>query len=365
MKRLLCLALSLLLLCGCSASGSYVYTRAHQEAQAASDPDAINSRAELTEAVSAMIRAGVQSDTLLIADYQGDLNADLETVTAELTEKDPYGAFAVSSIVCKQVSIVSRTELTVSVQYSRPADEIAAVVEAPTADDLGLRIAETFSGFSSDKAFYLSGVYVSDPEALAEKCWLQDPVSAVGLKSFTVTAYPATGLSRILELRVEYLDTPEKLRSMSADIRSAAAAVCASYGGSSDRDKLDFVYAYLRDSVRYDTDAMRVVAETGGRQAHTSLYTAYGALLENRAAQSGIALAAKALCDELKLPASVISGTLDGEPYIWLVVTLDGVAWHFDPTSRLAAAAGGYTDLFSMTEGRRRFVWDKSLYGIY
>ena len=389
MKRLLpplCLLLCLLL-GGCSAAGAYSYSRAHVSAQTERDETAINDRAELTDAIAVMVRAGVESDTLLISDYEGALDSDLEELTAGLTERDPYGVYAVSSLVFKQVSILSRTELAVSIQYSRTAREIAAVAEAPTAEDLALRITESLETFSAGGTFYLNNVSVSDPAGLVEKCWLQDPCAAVGLKSFAVASYPEAGDTRILDVTLEYLDTPAALRRMGQDVRRAAEAVCSEFSGETDREKADFVYAYLRDNVIYDTDAMRVVSETGGRQARTSLYTAYGALLEGRAAQSGIALAAGALCRQLGLETMVLSGTLDGEPYVWLVVLLDGALMHLDVTSRQTAeetppaegapvpetppeeapdgAGEDYAYLLTLSEGRRRFSWDKRLYGVY
>ncbi|MEA5039741.1 MAG: hypothetical protein VB086_07870 [Clostridiaceae bacterium] len=381
MKRVICLALILLLLCGCSASGQYVYTRAHVSAGSSTQTsdNGIGTREDLTSAISSMLRAAVESDTLMIYDYQGDLDTDLESITSDLTKSDPFGVYAVSSIVFKQVTILSRTELAVSIQYSRTEQEIASVVEAPTDADLALRITEALDNFSTGKAFYLEKVGIADPEALVQKCWLQNPANAVGLKDFSVASYPPKGESRILELKVEYLDNFTVLQKQREAIRSATAAVCAEYSGQSDRDKLDFIYAYLHDNVTYDTDAARVVAETGGRQAKTSLYTAYGALLENRAAQSGVALAAKALCDGLGLSSLTVCGTLDGEPYVWLVVSTEEGLLHFDPTSLLAKngestdstnateaeKSADYIYLFTAAEARHMFSWNKSLYGIY
>jgi len=381
-KRISCLALLLLfLLCACSASGSYVYTRKHISAGTSSqDGDGgISTRDGLTAAITSMMRTAVDIDTLRIYDYQGDLDADLESITNELTKVYPFGVYGVSSIVFKQVSILSRTELSVSVQYSRAAQEITSVLETPTADDLALRISEAFSGFSTRKAFYLDNVYVVDPEALVERCWLQDPTEAVGLKSYSMTSYPQDGASRILELSVEYLDTASTLQKQRQAIRDAAASICAEFSGESDRDRLDFVYSYLKNNVTYDTEAARVVSETGGRQAKTSLYTAYGALLETRAAQSGIVLAAKALCDGLGLNSTVVSGTLKAEPYVWLVVNTDEGQLFFDPTSQQVVESprnpddsqGGtpaepkYVYLFSRADAFRRFLWNKVLYGVY
>lgn len=331
-------------------------------------------------AITSMVRAAVDVDTLRIFDYQGDLDADLESITNELTTVYPFGVYAVSSIVFKQVSILSRTELSVSVQYSRTPQEITAVLETPTVDDLALRIGEAFSGFSTRKAFYLNNVYVVDPEALVEKCWLQNPTEAVGLKSYSMISYPQTGVSRILELSVEYLDTASTLQKQRQATRDAVTSICSEFSGDSDRDRLNFIYSYLKNNVTYDTEAARVVSETGGRQAKTSLYTAYGALVENRAAQSGIVLAAKALCDGLGLNSTVVSGTFKKEPYVWVVVNTDEGQLFFDPTSQQVAnppqtsedpsKSGApvetkYVYLFSRSDAFRRFLWDKVLYGVY
>lgn len=362
------MALSLLLLCGCSDSGSYVYSRQHISPVSSEEKtqNGISTREQLTEAISSMLRAAVESDMLRIYDYQGDLDTDLEEITGELTKVYPYGVYAVSSIVFKQVTILSHTELSVSIQYSRTAREITSVVEAPTSADLTLRITEAFDTFSSGKAFFFSSVGVPNPEAMIQKCWLQNPGNAIGLKSVAVELYPEVGEDRILALSAEYLEDVTTLKAQRDEILNAAQAICKDYSGISDRDKLDFIYAYLRDNVTYDTDAARVVAETGGQQAKSPLYTAYGGLIEQHAAQSGIALAAKALCDALGMRSIVVSGMKSSEPYIWLVVNTDKGSLFFDPTSNYQAEKDApITYLFTHGEARRLFSWNKSLYGVY
>ncbi|MCR3600456.1 hypothetical protein K0B41_23735, partial [Salmonella enterica subsp. enterica serovar Mbandaka] len=84
-------------------------------------------------------------------------------------------------------------------------------------------------------------------------------------------------------------------------------------------------------------------------------YTAYGALVEGVAAQSGLAHGAKLLLDELGVPSTLIAGQNGGISYVWLLVQSEGVWYHYDPT--------GDHGLMSTEECKQQgYTWNEQVY---
>jgi len=385
MKKLLLALLCLLLAGGCSVlrpEGEYHMWKAHADSQSSSAAEGGNTIQDydsLRNAIRGIISAGMENDTLLVTGYPGDLDRDLSRIAREMTQLYPLGVYAVSSIVYKPTTILTHTEIAVSVQYSKTLAEMNSITEVTDMVDLERRMVYLFDSFNRSKVFAVTGFYDTEEDfrQRVEKCWLQSAEDAVGLSGVSYSFYPENSSDRLIQLDVSYLESGVELKRSSGDIRMRAQEICGGFDGSTDREKLDFVYDYLKNSVVYDLEAMRVVAETDGTQPKTNVYTAYGALIEGRAAQSGVALAAQVLCQELGLESQLIGGTLEGEPYNWLYVNCDGEMLHFDPTSQVAEQPLPDAPeeqpvpedirrqyLFDLAEGQLRFGWNKKVYQI-
>ena len=114
---------------------------------------------------------------------------------------------------------------------------------------------------------------------------------AVGLDRVSCTRYPEDGESYVLEIDPSYASDPEQLGIRADTVRSRADEICVQTDGGYGV-KADFINSYLYNNISYDQNARRVVNETLAGQPKTSIYTAYGALFEGNAAQSGLVLAA-------------------------------------------------------------------------
>lgn len=385
MKKLLLALLCFLLAGGCSVlgtEGEYHAWQAHTDSRstgAAESGGAIQDYDSLRNAVRGIISAGMENDTILVTGYSGDLDRDLSRITLEMTKIYPLGVYAVSSIVYKPTTILTHTEIAVSVQYSKTLAEMNGITAVTDMADLERRMVYLFASFNRSKVFAVEDFYDTDEVFLRrmEKCWMQSAEDAVGLSAVTYSFYPENSSTRLIEMNVAYLESGVELKRYSGDIRMRAQEICEAFAGSTDREKLDFVYTYLKDNVVYDLEAMRVVAETNGTQPKTNVYTAYGALVEQRAAQSGLALAAQVLCQQLGLESHIIGGTLEDEPYYWLYVNCDGEMLHFDPTSQVVVQPLPTESeeqpapedverqyLFDLTQGEQRFTWNKKVYSI-
>lgn len=397
-KVIMCAAASLLfLLCACSVlstEGEYQYMRPHTESSSSDviDQDVISTYDDLYNAALNIINWRIENDTLLVGNYESDLEQDLEKITQEITEAYPLGAYSVSAIVYKQVNILSYTEVTVSVQYKRSIEELRRVMEVSGTDNLERRLKDDFSFFRTADVMHISSFTDSEEDwnARVMKCWLNSDM-ALGLHDWSCVFYPERRTENILELTVNYTLDSRELAEQKKRIKEAAAEICAGFEGGTAEDKINFVYGYLHDFVIYDRDVARYVAETGGRQPKTSVYTAYGALAEKYAAQSGMALAAKVLLAELDVEAMLMEGTKAGLPHYWLYIgDCDGEVRHFDVTawSELPEPEAPEADgdgepgepesdgearadifsapyLFSSQYARTNYKWNRKVYGIY
>ena len=97
-------------------------------------------------------------------------------------------------------------------------------------------------------------------------------------------------------------------------------------------EKLQKIVEFFSE-VEVDSEAMIVVAETLDTQPKTETYSALSAPLNKKASQSGIALAVKAMCDELNIKNDIVMGTKDKIPHLWLIIKRGEVWQHFDVTT--------------------------------
>jgi len=339
-RRAGALCLALLFLCGCHInSGEYYAEYPHNETKDAAamlNERAISSLSDLKRAILAIVDSFETSNSIIINNYPGNLDSDLSAITQEITVNYPLGAYAVSSISFSQIRILSYVELGVSVQYRRTTQELNTIRRVTDDDQLNDLLDQLFDSFSPQLLLSFESYSVIDSRLseMIKNAWYNSAESAVGLKGVSLTSYPVQNFGRrIMEVSVEYLENKEALQKQSSQLLETAAAIVESCTAETDEQKLAFVYHWISSNVTYDEEAMHMVVQTGDTQPKTSVYTAYGALIEKRAAQSGLALGAKLLCDQLDLENKIVLGEKDNIPYVWLQVNISGQWTQFDVIS--------------------------------
>ena len=150
----------------------------------------------------------------------------------------------------------------------------------------------------------------------------------------------------------------------------AAQEIAGGLEGETEEEKLEAIASWLLENVDIDEEATRVVSETGGLQRKTAPYTAYGALIDREAAQSGLVLAAEVLGRQVGLDCTVVIGRQGEEVYWWLAVETDEGWLHLDLLSkegeRLAEEDGTETfvprRVYTDEQAREHFSWDENIY---
>ena len=337
--RRLAPVLAAALLCqGCAGEGEYYRETPHTVASGESrfqTSASVKNYYALQNVLLSMIGSSRKTNTVPISnDYEGSLEEDLERVAREIPNETPLGCFAVSSISMNQTRVLTYQELGISIQYKRSPKEISSIQECPSLRNFESRLSELLSAFG-DQGFYSTSGLEDEEQDLYDRvmrCWYSAPDAAYGLRELAILTYPETGPKRIVEVQLQWTEDRETLLAQGEEARRQARQICQQFEGETLEEKLSFVEAYLGSSVEYDEEAMRVVAETGGRQARTAPYTAYGALVQGKAAQSGMAHGAKLLLDELGVNCSLVAGRRQGVSCLWLRVQSEGQGYHYDPT---------------------------------
>lgn len=340
MKSLIACTLCLAALCGCAArsEGEYYVEVPHADnahVKEFSDQNSISSFYSLRNAVLNIIRSARTNETLRISDYTGNLDEDLKSITTEMTTENPLGMYAVSSILFEQTSILSYRKLKVTMQYRRATEEIRAVSEVLSMYDFERSVTDIFQSFGEGHVYSFS-TFTDSEDTFRNRliqCWTSNPATAVGLSEIGVTSYPEGAQTRIVEISIKYLEEAETLAKQQQQLEDAAREICATFTGKTEKDKMTFIYQYLRANVTYLADDTVGMAGVGVILPRISRYTAYGALIEHRASQAGMVLAAKLLCSQLGMTSQFVLGEKGDEPYCWLVVKAEDQTLHFDVTT--------------------------------
>ncbi len=394
-KRLLLLAvtfISVCLLVACSTrQGQYIAKYDYEPLQNYendSQANKINAYAQLQQAIIELVSDMQGSQTFNVDDYEGDLDSDMQTLTSYISENYPIGVYSVSEIGYEIENVLTNEQLEITLEYSKTAEQMQQIVSIVNTEELEEYISDMLKNGDSYAVLHIAQFYDADIE-LSEriyKRWMQNGAESVGLEGFSYSYYPEDRISRIIELKIDYLLDAEELAEHKAQISQVLDSVIGqTQQQMTVTEKIDFVYNYLWSTVAYDEQATLRSQQLDMAHEKTSTYTAYGALVEGVAAQEGFVLAAKAMLDRLEVDCLVIRGRADGEQLHWINFSSAGIGYYFDLTSGVQQSEveqeqailteqghitypqgrTGYIYLFTDKEERPRFTWDATLYGIY
>lgn len=352
-KRGLCLLLALTLaLSGCSAMLEQTYTRvepAEERLSIGEDPSVIEveDRSALTTAILSLVRQGVEHGVIRLKDYRGDVETDLAAACLEVAQEDPLGSYAVASIKHDFSHIISYYEANIYIDYRRTHEQVSSLARVTGSSAIRSEIKEALASFASEVLLQVSyfaedGDYIRE---LVTQAYYESPAAALGMPDASVTLYPAEteGYQRVVEIQLNYAESPETLRKKSAQLADAAETLCAPLLYLSGDRALSGVFSAVREHAEYlpyDGEAPRS--------------TAWHALTQGGADSEGLALAVELLCGRLQLDSMVVSGTLEGEPHLWNIVRLEnGEYRHMDASSPSGCL---FSDAAALERG---YAWDR------
>lgn len=326
--RFAALTLALLtVLSGCSAMLEREYQSVEPHIRlsvAEDDSNAVwaESYSELQSAILAQVKAHQEVGVIRLKNWKGDVEEQLTRACDEISHSDPLGVYAVDRIQHSFTRMVSYYEATITIDYRRSAEQIAAVTTVTGSGAIRAELLDALDGFITETAFQIN--YFDETQDadyirnLIREAYYDLPAAALGMPEAQVNLYPDGGSRRVVEVLLTYPEDTKTLQGKRVQLEDAATDLVEPYRtGLADRVLASVLFSTLRE--RSDADG-------------AAGSTAYHALVEGAADSEGMALAYKELCDLTELPCQVVEGDLDGVPHFWTIVTLEEGSFHVDPS---------------------------------
>lgn len=347
-KRILALlTLSCVLLSGCAAmlEQDYIHVSPHSSTLLdTNDPSIlrVETYQELVNALIYFISAGTETGTIRLYLDSTQIETDLENACLEVIHEDPLGAYAVEYIKYSVTPLVTYSEAEVQITYRRSREQLLSIVSATGTPAIRSELESVLSGHASSCTLRI-GYFDQDEayiQSLVRQAYLSAPSHALDYPDATVSIYPenSQGRQRIVEIELQYHLSQEELLQRETLLQDALHQNLTPLLVSSSPADIQTVAQLLLSLESYHPD--------GGP-------TAYHTLVEHRANSEGLALCQLLLCESLKLPCHLVSGSLHDTPHYWNIVeTTDG--WrHLDLSSGSESAF--LTDEEQIQAG---YLWD-------
>lgn len=327
-----------LLLTGCASimDGEYSSSREHTRAGNPL-PDTAERTAEvaditqLYDEVLSFVEDHIEYGKVKFTAYEGDVQADLASVCVQVSKDTAIGAYCVYYLGYNLNMIVSHYEADISVTYRRTAEEVSSILDLTGAapEALSEALMEAIEAHSLGLTFLSEDGAVTPAavHAAMEELYFGSPERVLYLPEADISVYPEAGVPSIVEVTLTYPYSAQATEARRDAAVSSIDGYLAALGELSGDDAIRALARAMASNVAIDTE----------RENHDdyskwyNVYTAYGALVLNRAAGEGFALAMKILCDRLGIECVVVRGRLNNVTHSWNIVRLeDGSTYHMD-----------------------------------
>ncbi len=337
------------LLCSCDWwQGHYSSVSPHKEENARPEQEVVNafSYLDLQNAVVALVESGqkqgVVAVTLLNEKY---LDHYMQTAIEYATDHCAIGAYAVEEITYEIGTNAGKAAIAVEITYNYRHSEILTICKADNMDQAKDVIAQALKDCEAGVVMKIEDFTETDFTQLVQDYVDTYPESCMEMPQVSVSTYPKSGEERVVELAFTYQTSREALRNMQTFVEPVFRASDLNVSGvEQESAKFSLIYSFLME--RYDYTVK------------TSITPAYSLLHHGVGDCKAFAVVFAAMCRRGGLECTVISGTRDGEPWVWNVICEDGIYYHVDLLRSNSAAK-----LQRMsTEDMQGYVWDYSAY---
>lgn len=324
--------LAMLCLNGCSGgldrefSSITPHFKQDQEWQNISDYT-INSFSEVSEVIEKLIASGMTEGVVWVNFKDSSLENKLTGLCHDIQISDPVAAFAVEQINFDLTQFVVDLRLRFFISYSRPQKEIFDIKPIYTHAEFLTELKERLSSYGdrvilyvqnySDMAFDINGIF--------EEAYFDMPDYTYGIQGIKYALYPDNGEKRIIEIDIKRDKTADIAKNFMRMVSFSADNIISKLPvGGNGYERAVFLHDYLLTATEYQSKTTEDILSS---IKHDS-YTAYGALVENKAVDEGYALAYKKLCDLAGIDCRVVLGSIDGVPHVWNLVLMDDGCWY-------------------------------------
>ena len=345
---------------GCSSmlERSYVSTTDHVDYYAVEeDPSVL--RAEtyqgLVNSILYFVETHSATGTIRLYNYTGDVEADLANACTEILSEDPLGAYAVRDIRYDTTRIVTYYEISLSVIYTRSAEDVASIRSVTGLTGLREEFSQAISACLDHVAIRTS--YFSWTEQyLAELFWISyysQPLYVLQGLNVDFAFYPGTGAQRIIEVTISWPQPTEEAATRAARLAANANILLLDYPPQAEAYTPLELAMVLRAVSQYSPEA--------GSDNPADI------LAGAPADDMGLLLSMELLCQQERLDAVMVLGSHGQDQACWLIVeTLDGYR-HLLVQDLAALVSGGSQDLPLYTDealAALGYSWQADLYPV-
>ena len=347
-KILILLAAASLLLSGCSLfEGSYLHVTPHLEQVVGSQSEVVSASnyQQLQTVVEAMVGQGREEGVIHVANFnQKLLEAHMNDIAIHIRETYPVGAYAVENIEYEIGTKSGRPAIAVSIAYRHNRIEIQRIRTVRTMENAEIVIANALANMESPLVMEVELYEDADFAQIVSDYAEKSPDTVMEIPQVTAAIY-GTGKSRVVELTFGYQTSRESLRTMQSQVRPVFdSAVLYVSGEGADTQKFSQLYGFLMERFDYALE--------------TSITPTYSLLRHGVGDSRAFAVVYGAMCRQAGLDCQIVTGTKDGNPWVWNIIQDNGAYYHVDLLR--SSADGGFREF--LDEDMNGYVWDYSAY---
>lgn len=315
----------LLLVTKCNPLLDHTYTVVNDHAASSNDleEDAVleaDTYEELVECILTFVYQGEETGRVRLPSYDGDTEEAIYTACQEVLQETAMGAYALYNIDYYCTHVVSYYECQFLYSYSHTPEQIWSVIPVSGQTEITEKIEDALSSFKEELVMEVNDASITELGMLAQvkDIYYHQPVYAVEYPRVSAYSYPEKGVHKIIELKFSWQESQETLANQVVEVQSTIANVA---GRKVSGDLSGAWQLYSRLSSRVDCQ------EGSGSGV-------YDALVIGQADSQGLALAYQALCEHCGITCCSVCGTQDNAAHWWNIITVDGISWHVDLSSR-------------------------------
>ena len=318
------------------------YVDSHQP-EGESTGEEIRTYSALTRALRGMVADYTGQGTLVFADYDGIIADDLAKACWELRSATALGAYCVQDITYEIEQVVAYCEADIVITYKRSAEDVKNIYSAQTQSSVQDCIVDALESGRRRFAIQMNNDSFDEGnlQTALERTMLAYPLLTVSMPQSEITMFSGETRQRIFEVRLNYSVSDDALATRRTALSDAVTTLAAPLRG----DDLDRVGAAC-DAITADLEVVSGMD-----------FTAYDVVVLHRGDSRALAMALKALCDEMGIPCEIVSGQLDSYLHTWNIVEIDGERYHVDLT--------GYAGMLWLQPDRvvwGRYWWNTELH---
>ena len=273
----------------------------------------ISNYSELKEEIVGLLMRHEGRIRLVAYTYDGDISTDIARARREIMDEDPISSYAVSEIAGTATRIVTYSEVEIRITYKRTKQQVDSIVNVATERYLRKELLDAFK-VCADEAVFRTSLQLTEEGILwhVRSLYYQNPREIVMMPVTGVRIFPGFWSDeRIYELKFGYPEQTSILRQYLGSLSIFVQDNAKLASGEDDAEILLSLAENLIEASSFNLNAARSISVHG---AQNLAVTAYGALVNGRAAGEGFAMAYKALCDELKFECSVVLAARRHDP---------------------------------------------------